>query len=168
MIVYLAAQGRSAVEIADSLGISKDTVRLKLTNERMQFEIKHLRYKLFGKDHRKRFSEILPHAIDATEKILRDPLTKERTRFAAAQEIFDRALGKPKQTIEHEGSLIRALIEKLDGKSDNERVGGVIDAEIVPELAPPPINPNETVRPDKSKNPNLHMDPIDQWAKENL
>ena len=163
MICYLAAQGRSTAEIAESLGISKDTVRLKLGDERMQFEIKHLRYKLFGKDHRKRFNEILPHAIDATERILLDPNSKDRVRFAAAQEVMDRALGKPKQTVEHEGSLIRALIEKLDGKGENEVKA--LDGEF---FEAPALNPNETMATDRATNPNLQVDEIDKWAKENL
>jgi hypothetical protein len=168
VLVYLAAQGRSPKEIADILGLTAETVRLKLNHERIQFEVKHLRYKLFGKDHKKRFSDILPYAIDATEAILKNPSAKDRTRFAAAQEIMDRALGKPKQTVEHEGSLIRALIEKLDQNGQNEKAQS-IDSEVVPELsAGVSTNPNEISRPDTSKNPNLQTDSIDQWAEENF
>lgn len=161
MIVYLAAEGKTNAEIAMVLNITSDTVRLKLGTEQMQFAVKHMRYKLYGKDHKKRFEEILPHAIDVTEEILLDPNAKQATRFAAAQEVMDRTLGKPKQTVEHEGSIVRALFEKLDEK---KTVQPIIDVG-VPELLE---NPNNEPVIQKYANPNLSSDPVEDWVKKNL
>lgn len=167
MLVFLAASGKSNPEIAEILGIDRSTVRLKLQDSRMQFEVKHMRYKLYGSDHKKRFSEILPHAIDVTEQILKDPNAKQAVRFAAAQEVMDRTLGKPKQTIDHQGSLFRDLIEKLDGKEKEKPiidVSNIMDASVVPMSE----NPNERILADPTTNPNLEKDSIDQWAAKNL
>lgn len=129
----------------------------------MQFEVKHVRYKLYGKDHKQRFSQILPHAIDIAEKVLLDPNTKTATKFAAAQEFMDRALGKPKQTVEHEGSLIRSLFEKLDGRANEPAIMEGSFTEL------PESNPNEVRQLTPAANPNLQSDnPIDKWADENL
>ncbi len=162
MVAYMAAQGKTNAEIAELLEIDISTVRSRLSDERIQFEVKHLRYKLFGKDHKKRFMDILPHAIDVTENTLLDKNSKSSLRFAAAQEVMDRALGKPKQTMEHEGSLIRALFDKMDGKQEKP----VIDVEAVgPKLID---NPNGMSIPDISSNPNLSKDSVDEWVNKNL
>lgn len=169
MIIYLAAEGKTNAQIGEALDIDPATVRLKLTDERVAFEVKRMRYKLYGADHKKRFESILPHALDVTETILLDANAKSSLRFAAAQEVMDRTLGKPKQTVEHEGSLVRALFEKLDGKKPVIEVGGEPTA---PENERPALtlieNPNEKVAVDVSKNPNLSDDPIDNWVNKNL
>lgn len=149
--------------------MDRKTVGLKLQDEKIQFEIKHIRYKLYGKDTKKRFNEILPHAIDITERLLHDPFTKPSTKFQAAQEIMDRALGKPKQTIDHEGSLIRSLFDKLDGKGEPVEVDviTVTEEQTMLPLPEKKENPNGIINLD-TENPNLKLDPVDQWVKDNL
>lgn len=165
VMVYLAAKGLKTAEIAEAIQLEPATVRLKLSEERVQFEVKTLRYKLYGKDHKKRFQDILPQAVDVTEQILMNPNTKDALRFQAAQEVMDRALGKPKQTVEHEGSLIRSLFEKLDGVKeepafDVEAIPIALEDRIEPALLG---NPNERTKKTE-ENPNF----VDDWAKNNL
>lgn len=159
-LAYLAATGLTNAQIAESLGLDPKTVRLKLTDERIAFEIKHLRYKLYGADHKKRFNDILPHALDVTEEIVRNPNISPKLKFAAAQEVFDRALGKPKQTVEHEGSLIRALFEKLDAQKSTPVID--VGKETVIE------NPNERINLPTQANPNRNMDTVEDWISKNI
>jgi len=163
MLCYLAATGLNNSQIARSLGVAPSSITTRLKDEQLQFEIKHLRYKLFGKDHKKRFNDILPHALDVTEEILMNPNTRPQVKFAAAQEVFDRALGKPKQTIEHEGSLVRALYEKLDSQKNSKPVIDVPGKETIVE------NPNERLNiVTTEKNPNTSLDAVDSWVSKNL
>lgn len=113
-IVYLAAKGMKTPEIAQAVGMSNGQVQALLNSERLEFEIKHLRYKLHGKDTQKMFRDALPKAVEATISILDDPRSKPALILKSAEMILDRSLGKPKQTIEHEGSLIKKLFERLD------------------------------------------------------
>ena len=181
MLVYLSAKGAKTSEIASALDLTPQTVRLKLADDRVQFEIKRLRYQLYGKDHKKRFQDILPYAMDVTEEILKSPSAKPQLRFAAAQEVMDRALGKPKQTVEHEGSLVRSLLEKLNSKPGQE----IIDiSPLSPDAIAPGTdldnvetpqarvdsqvlgNPNYVTKMNSQENPNFQK--VDDWMAKNL
>ena len=165
-LCYFAAQGNmNQQQIAEAVNLSPGTVGQKLKSERIQFEIKHLRYKLYGKDHKKRFQDILPHAIDVVEDVITNPNTKQSIRFAAAQEIMDRALGKPKQTVEHEGSLIRSLFDRLDAKPEEPKP---IDVTPIENEVPRLRNPNGQVEVENGSNPNLKEDKVDKWIRENF
>lgn len=152
--MYCHVQGCSNEAIATELSIPEENVRLKLSTEKLQIYAKHLKYRLTDEDPKKRFSDLLPYAADAIEEALKSPSTKIQTKLAAAQEITDRVLGKPKQTIEHEGSLIRGLIDRLDKKKQNDIID--IQGKIVV----------DALLPAAEDNPNL--DAIDKWAEENL
>lgn len=135
-IVYLAAQDKTNKEIAETVGLSVGTVGQKLRDERIQFEVKRLKHRLFGKDiknAKKRFDEMVEKAQDVIEEIIssdnpNQPI-KPQLRFQAAQEILDRSLGKPKQTVEHQGSLIGQLFDRLD----DPKIRDIID---LPEEGP--------------------------------
>lgn len=161
LVVYLSAHGKSTPEIAEAMGLSPASVKTLLAKEHIQFEIKQLHHKLFGRDVQKRFKEMLAPAQDALEQILVNPNqnTKPGLKFSAAQEVFDRALGKPKQSIEHSGSLVADLIDRLNG--DKPTID--ITPKIVKQVALD--NPNH-ITERVVDNPNL--DPIDQWAKDNV
>lgn len=165
-VAYLAARGLSPKEIGDALGLSTPAINALLTQERMRFEIKVVRHKLFGKEHQKAFRELLPHAIDATKNVLLDPTSKPSTRLDAAKEVMDRTLGKPKQTIEHEGSLLRELVERLDKKKiiDVESAA-TVDAVLLAPLVEP--NPNQILTA-KEIDAEKGIDSAQRWVDENL
>lgn len=158
-VIFFSAQGKEPSEIVDIIGGSVGSVRTMLTDERVQFEIKLLRHKLYGKDVQKRFKDMLPKALDTVEGILDNPNTKPGLGFAAAQEVFDRSLGKPKQTLELEGSLLKKVFERLD--ADEAVPIDITPGSDVVRIA----NPEQPV---KSLQGNPNLDPIDTWAKENL
>lgn len=154
IIVFCHIQGCTNAFIATELNLPEEHVRLKLGTEKFQAYAKHLKYKLFSEDPKKRFNDLLPFATDAIEDALKDPGTKIQTRLAAAQEVTDRVMGKPKQTIDVEGSLIRGLIDRLDKKKQND----IIDI--------PGSIENNALLPAPNENPN--RDPVDKWVEENL
>lgn len=162
-VAYLAARGMSPQEIAEALGLSTQSINALLSQDRMKFEIKVVRHKLFGKEHQKMFKELVPAAAQAVENVLMSRETKPATRLAAAQEIFDRTIGKPKQVIEHEGSLLKELIEKMDNRGKTIDVSSLPATEVV-EYAE---NPNQKVsfsQNDEEKG----MNSMDRWVDENL
>jgi predicted transcriptional regulator len=160
IIIYLAASGLNQAEIANEVGLSPQAISKALSEERIQFELRKLRHKLFGKDIQRKFRDMVPAAQEIMQEILTQPNIKPQLKFNAAQEVFDRALGKPKQTIEHEGSMIKRIYEKLDERGASSTI------DVTPEMAADaepialPTNPNT--------NPEPPVDAIDQWANENL
>lgn len=159
IITYLAAEGKSVKEIAENTGMSQSTVKGILSDERVAFDIKHLRFKLHGKGVKERFNDMLPKAQDVAAEILENPNTKSQLKFQVAQEVFDRALGRPKQTIEHEGSMLRTIFEKLDG----QRSVSVIDGELVTDVEVPALEP---IKEKQLENPNNN--PMDDWMNKNM
>jgi hypothetical protein len=154
-VVYLAAQGKNAVQIAEATGSSTRSITVMLQEERVQFEIRRLQHRLFGKDQKnvkRRFDDMVEAAQNTIEEIINDDnpnvTIKPQLRFAAAQEILDRSLGKPKQTVETHVSLIKDLFDRLDDPKTKE----VIDINEVPDA----LGSGEEVSP------------MDEWAEKNL
>lgn len=151
-IIYLAAQGKPNSEIAEALGLSPHTVGNTVREERIQFEIRRLRHRLFGSDTKvakKKFDEMVGSAQKVIEDILENPNTtvKPQLKFMAAQEVLDRSLGKPKQSVEVTGSLIEQLFDRLDQPEVNK----IIDVSpIVDEL--PALLGEQTELEAKEKN----------------
>lgn len=157
-IAYLAAKGFGTTEISNETGMSISRISTLLQSERMKFEIRAIQYKLFGKEPSKRFKEILPDAIDLAERVMKDPNVKPSLKLTAAMNFMDRALGKPKQSIEVEGSVLRQLYDKMDGKKED------ITVETVKDVEPLTENPNKAVE----KKPNPNSDDMTQWVLNNF
>lgn len=153
VIVYLAAQGKTAKEISEATDISLSTIKSILDREHVQFEIGHLRHKLFGRDAKKRWKDMIPKAQDAVEKVLDNPnlTTRPGIQLHAAEIVLDRAEGKPKQTIDHQGSLVRDVFDMLREKKEK------------PVLDVTPIANDSD--PEENQKP---LNAVDEWAKKNL
>lgn len=158
LIIYLAATGVKNPEIAEQLNLTVNYVNSVLKEERSLFELRKLRHQLYGKDLKKRFHDLIPAATDVIEQTMLNPNVKPHLKFTAAQEVLDRALGKPKQTVEVEGSMIRSVFEALDSKGEAPLIDVTPDIEGGGSLKQYVINPNEQ----------MEVDSIDKWAKENL
>lgn len=161
LVAHLAACGLKAKEIAEQVGLSPDTVKRYLASEKIKFEIRRLQHNYFGKDPMRRFQTMIQEAGDVLETVMRDEQIKPSIRVMAADKILDRAVGKPKQFLQVEGSLIRKVYESLDQKNVTPN----------PNLDKEPIdienNPNETVIPE-TENPNAKDDKqvyIDDWVE---
>jgi hypothetical protein len=163
-ISYLTMEGWTNEEIASCLQVPIEVIRLKLTDERIQEKSRNLHYQIYSEDSKKRYQDMLPHAMRVIEDILKDPMAKPQLKIDAAREVTDRVLGKPKQTVEHEGSLIRAFLERL---SSPEMIA-TEPALPVPYRELPPGNPNVSTPVVTKDNPNFQEDMVDQWMKKNL
>lgn len=160
-IAYLAALGHSQKDIATQVGLSQNHLSMVMNSDRMKFEVKRIHHRLFGKDIQKRLKELLPEALDTVEEVMRDTTAKPQTKLTAAIDIMDRAMGKPKQTVEIEGSAIRELFERLDQKNNAGRIIDVESEEAkLLEQAPLEVQNIES--------PAIPLDAADEWVKNNL
>lgn len=160
-VIYFAANGLKPQEIAERVGCTPHYVNSLFKEEKFQFQVKQLRYKLFGKDAQKKFKDLIPYAIDALEEVISNPNHKAQLRFTAAQEIFDRVLGKPKQTVQHEGNLLQEVYERLEGNGKKTIIDVSPDDDGLPKIEEP--DAASTLE----EKPNIR-DSIDSWIKENL
>ena len=95
---------------------------------------------------------------------MNDKQAKPSVRVMAADKILDRAMGKPKQFLQVEGSMIRKIYESLDNSKPVIDAEPVSRAESIETEAKPVENPNSTEKVDRSQNPNLVKEPQDKWA----
>ncbi len=156
-VIYLAAQGKQQQDIAEAIGCSHSTIANILSKERVQFEIKRVQLKLFGKDNKAfaaQFKEMVPQAIQTIQDVMDNPNSKPQLRFTAAQEILDRSIGKPKQTIEMEHSLVKDLYDRLDATKPQD-LGIVVD-----------VTPDPQIQgTDAPELPAAPVDKVDAWIK---
>lgn len=151
MVAHMAACGCQPKQIADATGLNVSTVKTYLNSEKIKFEIKKLQHQMFAKDPIRRFKGLVEEATTVLEETMHDKNAKPSVRMVAADKILDRALGKPKQFLSVEGSLIRRIYESLDGKqpdiegvpapSNGDAASPIKEVkEVVVEQAPPPSN----------------------------
>lgn len=163
LICYMASLGFDYRHIANQVGVSETTVSHTCNSQAGRLEIERLQGQIFGEDPQRRFKKLLNDAISTTEEIMSDPSEKGSVRLAAANTVMDRAMGKPKQEVEHKTSSIRALFERLDAMDRQPAIeltpqkqvsSNEIEGELVTEAAPPKEEPPK--------------DEIDQWIEDNL
>lgn len=163
-VAHLAALGMNTHVISEQSGVPEELVKSLMADEKMQFEVKRLKHQYFKNSPKKRFELLAHRAIDVKEEMLGET-KKDSVRNRAAEDILDRHLGKPEQTINHEGgSLIRSLLEQINSRSlppaaepATREVSPVIDVEPVKE------NPNGVEKSTTEGNPNYK-----NWVNENL
>ena len=119
LIVLLAAHGFKDTEIAKHLDIGIGTIKKKVNHPGFISEIEKLQMKIYCEAPKKQFERVFPKALKVAESILEDPTAKPSTRLMAAQDFMDRVAGKATQKVEVEGSMVRALYEKLDERKKN-------------------------------------------------
>jgi predicted transcriptional regulator len=130
---HLAAFGMSNKDIAEQLNLSKERVSTILNGPSAKYHIEKLQKEMFMGDATKAFQAMVPKALRTTRRLL-SKNAKEAVQLGAAREVFDRTYGKPKQTVEHQGSALKELFSELD-RRDKAKAGigdateGIIDAE---------------------------------------
>lgn len=76
-------------------------------------------------DGKGQMQAIFPVAMHEMVGVLTDPDTKAQVRLAAAQYVIDHTIGKPKQEVEHTGSIaleVRAQVKAMILREKEERV----------------------------------------------
>lgn len=158
-VCHMAAIGFNKKEIAVSLGIPEGRVGAVLSSKSAKAQIDKIQHDLFFADPQKMFRTEVPRAFRRVRKVLYGEKTKDNDVLKAADMIFDRALGKPKQEVQHETSSIKQLFEMLDKQSQE----GVV-IEVKPnQTTEQPVDAEFKEKPNEDK-----KDDIDSWIMENL
>lgn len=169
-VVFLAAGGARAEDIAEQTNLSLFRVQLILGSDRGLEEVKRLKWKMHGESSKAQFEALLPAAIDTVHEVMGSRRLPARTRLSAAQIIMDRALGKPKETVDvNHNNPLRQLYEELRHKRNaasaalphEPRVEKAIEVEVrsiqdQPQPTPPPEEP----APNNAQ--------VEAWVAENL
>lgn len=143
LVAFMAANGMTNAAIAKQLDCSTARVSTILASNRIQLEIKRIQSEIFINDPKKRFMEILPRAIDIAEEVLENEENNPSLRVDVAFRFMDRALGKPKESVEVKTSSIRDLFDQLE-KMDKPKTIEVTQEDF------------------------KNLDPVDQWVQKNL
>ncbi len=119
-LMYLAANGLPNAQIASTMGIQESRVVKILACLRVKKEVAAMAFRISGENPQKAFMRLLPETIDVQAQVMRDPKEKGAIRLMAANNLQDRALGKPKQHVDiNHKSQARQILELLQ----NERNG---------------------------------------------
>lgn len=160
LVAHLAACGLKPGEIAEATGLNLTTVKKYLDSEKIKFEIRHLQHKYFGADPMRRFRTMVGQATDTIEEVMNNPNAKDSVRVIAADKIMDRALGRPKQFLQVEGSLIRKIYETLDEKKKTIDVSAIPEAQTGERV----VGGNVVEKVDRKENPNLQPEEQKDWS----
>jgi len=113
-IAYMAAVGTPPVEIAETMGMSKENIYRTLNLPKVVKEIKNIQDRHFGKQFQKYFEAMMPKTLDIAEEMLDDGEEKSNIKLELMKTIWDRTLGKSKQVTEIQGSILGDVIGQLD------------------------------------------------------
>jgi len=156
-VCHMAAIGFNKKEIAVSLGIPESRVGAVLSSKSAKAQIDKIQHDLFFADPQKMFRTEVPRAFRRIRKVLYGEKTKDNDVLKAADMIFDRALGKPKQEIQHETSSIKQLFEMLDKQNQ------------APAVEAKPVLPDQVIDAEYTvKTQEQPKDDMDSWLLENL
>lgn len=146
VIAYLFAGGADPETISTMLKMEADVVRRVIELPRISAFVSELKKRAIGGDSLRSIKSYLPDAVEVTRTIMMDTNQKGMTRLTAANTFLDRGMGKPTQTIEVGGSLIRQLFERLDSLESQEKA--------------------KTINGEAKKV--IEQNPLDNWIEENL
>lgn len=122
LIYKLMATGMKAIEISEELGISLNSFYIASNKPEANMRVQFYRDKLFGNSIRKRMDSLGHKAVDKLEKLLASD--SEKVSADATYYILDQNVGKAKNTIQHEGSLLSDLIDKINDAREVKELSG--------------------------------------------
>lgn len=114
LIAYMLAHGRSQREISTEVKMTEGRLSILANWPVMKSRVKEIQQGVYEKDVQKRFLSIVPAAIDVAEELMKNKNTKENVRSDIAFRFMDRALGKPKESLEVKSNAITDLFDALD------------------------------------------------------
>ena len=163
-MVALSAGGVGVEKIAEVVGVSVERAEVFLNQDRTRIRVSRMREELFGSDPRARATVSAAAAWKVIDDLMSNNATKDSVRLAAAQATLDRAYGKATQTVEVGGSLLRALIEKMDQR---QLAGGESrERQVIDVGAEPKSLPAGRSRVTAPASPKAAM--IDGWVSKNF
>lgn len=129
MVIYYASLGFPDRVIAKELQIRPKQVHMILSSKSVQAELNRVNKSLIDSDITKVFQKILPEAIMTTYKLMSDEEEKGATRLDAAKHFMDRALGKPKETIENKTTLVSQVFDIINKNKTDAKESLPFEAE---------------------------------------
>ena len=162
LVCYQAAVGLKNKQIASLTGYTPQRVSDLLKMPVIKFTVEQMQWRIYGKDPKKRFEQMMPKAIKTVNSLL-NKNTPASTRLSAAKEVFNRSMGMSTQKVELTNSYIKEIYENLD-----REVGGlkqsVIDVES--KNANDDIEEVEIIENDRT--PLEDELDVDSWIADNL
>jgi hypothetical protein len=120
IIYILASNGMKYGAIAQELAISTQTVSRALNLPEAKLRIAYHQERLFGKSVRKRMDALAHKAVDNLTDLLDSH--DDKTLAKATMYVLDQSVGKAKQTIQHEGSMISDLIDTINNAREVKEI----------------------------------------------
>lgn len=114
-VYMLMASGATRNQIAQDLGCTPQTITHYMNSPQARERIDYHRERLMGRGVKKRIESIAHKAMDRVEHTIDDDKIKPETRLSAATYVLDHSLGKPKQSIEHSGSILGEIMDRING-----------------------------------------------------
>lgn len=116
VICYLKAIGFKNRDIQRTLNCSLGEIYKVIRSQSGQDEIERVQREIFVSEPAKMFEAILPEAVKVAVNAMMSKKVNTSIRVDAAFKFMDRALGKPSQTVEHKGNLVKELITKISNE----------------------------------------------------
>ena len=114
LICYLKAVGFKNMDIKRTINATYGEINKVMKSESARAEIERVQREIFVAEPAKMFETILPEAVKVAVNAMMSKKTNTSVRVDAAFKFMDRALGKPSQSVEVSGNLIKDLIQKID------------------------------------------------------
>jgi len=116
LVALYTASGRSATQTAAELGYTQGRISIIMNSPRFKARVEELRQQYYGNTIQGRFAAMVPAAIGVIDGILSNPNGRDGIRLKAAGELLNRAIGKPKETIEIRNTSVKDIFDYLDRK----------------------------------------------------
>jgi hypothetical protein len=128
-IIHLAAIGWSDLAISKRLGLTKNWVEAITKGKSVAAEIERIQVENYRRDYKEMFEQLVPQAVQNIFDLMVKKSYKESVRLEAAKYIVDRALGKPKETIETKNDMISQVFQLLGKQNPDASQNQPIDAQ---------------------------------------
>lgn len=120
LIYKLMATGMKATEICEELGISLNSFYIASNKPEANSRVHYYRERLFGHNVRKKMDALAHKAVDKLEKLLESD--SEKVQADAVYYVLDQNVGKAKNTIQHEGSLLSEMIDRINSAREVKEI----------------------------------------------
>lgn len=114
LMIHFKALGWSNRKISDELGVAASTVGNVLGQTKIKDLVKIKQKELWGQNVRSRIEALSMKATDTLEEVIDNKQEKSNLKVDVAKYIIDQGIGKAKQDIKVEGSLISEFYARLD------------------------------------------------------
>jgi predicted transcriptional regulator len=121
-VAHLAALGMTSSEIAERSGYSPATVNKLLRAPLVSLEVERARQSFLRQDPDTSLRIMIPKALTAISEVLDSTEEKRSLKVDTAFKLLERTHGKPKQSVDMGGNLLKDLFELLDQRDATSAV----------------------------------------------